>query len=131
MTVRLESIDEAWVDAGQVRLQQVIVNLLSNAMDAMATSPEKQITATLSQRREQVQLVIADTGPGLADIERAFEPFYTTKEIGASKGLGLGLSISYGIIGSFDGLLSVENLDQGGAAFTITLPASTSEEATS
>lgn len=125
----VEAIPEAWVDAGQVRLQQVIVNLLSNAMDAMTDSAHKQITVDLSQRRDQVQLVVSDTGPGLADIERAFEPFYTTKEIGASKGLGLGLSISYGIIGSFGGLLSVENLNQGGAAFTITLPSIISQEA--
>ncbi len=98
-------------------------------MDAMADSPRKEISVSLSQRRGQVQLVVSDTGPGLADIERAFEPFYTTKEIGASKGLGLGLSISYGIVGSFGGLLSVENLDQGGAAFTITLPSIATQEA--
>ncbi|WP_298260491.1 ATP-binding protein [uncultured Litoreibacter sp.] len=119
----LHSVPHAWVDAGQIRLQQVIVNLLSNAMDALSDCESKKITVTLSQHRKQVQLVISDTGPGLKDIERAFEPFYTTKDIGASKGLGLGLSISYGIVGSFGGLLSVENLDQGGAAFTITLPA--------
>ncbi|SFR40365.1 sensor histidine kinase [Litoreibacter janthinus] len=129
VSVKVETLPEAWVDAGQVRLQQVIVNLLSNAMDAMTHSVPKEITVSLSQRRGQVQLVITDTGPGLADIERAFEPFYTTKEIGASKGLGLGLSISYGIIGSFGGLLSVENMDHGGAAFTITLPALTMQEA--
>lgn len=129
VSLKVDTIPHAWVDAGQVRLQQVIVNLLSNAMDALIDSPCKEITISLSQRREQVQLVVSDTGPGLADIERAFEPFYTTKEIGASKGLGLGLSISYGIIGSFDGLLSVENLDAGGAAFTITLPALATQEA--
>ncbi|MEP3346632.1 MAG: ATP-binding protein [Litoreibacter sp.] len=125
----VDSIPNAWVDAGHVRLQQVIVNLLSNAMDAMSETPTKQISVSLSQHREQVQLVVADTGPGLSDVERVFEPFYTTKEIGASKGLGLGLSISYGIIGSFNGLLSVENLADGGAAFTITLPAITRQEA--
>lgn len=125
----VDAVPDAWVDAGQVRLQQVIVNLLSNAMDAMADTPVKQIETTLSLHRGQVQLVVSDTGPGLADIERAFEPFYTTKEIGASKGLGLGLSISYGIIGSFGGLLSVENLETGGAAFTITLPALSAQEA--
>lgn len=129
ITLKVDTASQVWVDAGQVRLQQVIVNLLSNAMDAMTDSKRKEITVSLSQRRDQVQLVIADTGPGLADIERAFEPFYTTKEIGASKGLGLGLSISYGIIGSFGGLLSVENMDNGGAAFTISLPALAMQEA--
>ncbi|RLJ59529.1 two-component system C4-dicarboxylate transport sensor histidine kinase DctB [Litoreibacter meonggei] len=129
ISLKVDAAPEVWVDAGQVRLQQVIVNLFSNAMDAMTDSPRKEITVSLSQRRDQVQLVVSDTGPGLSDIGRAFEPFYTTKEIGASKGLGLGLSISYGIIGSFGGLLSVENLDGGGAAFTITLPALSTQEA--
>ncbi len=129
VTLNVTTAPEAWVDAGQVRLQQVMVNLLSNAVDALTDCARKEITVSLSKRRDQVQLVISDTGPGLADIERAFEPFYTTKEIGASKGLGLGLSISYGIIGSFGGLLSVENLTTGGAAFTITLPALSTPEA--
>lgn len=111
-----------WVEAGQVRLQQVIINLLSNAMDALAESPVKDIFVELSTEGDHTKLVVRDTGPGLADTSRAFEPFYTTKEIGASKGLGLGLSISYGIIGSFGGTLSVENARAGGAVFTITLP---------
>ncbi|EPX81634.1 ATP-binding protein [Litoreibacter arenae] len=126
---KVDTITDAWVDAGHVRLQQVIVNLLSNAMDALGDSAVKEISVSLTRRRGQVQLVIADTGPGLADIDRAFEPFYTTKEIGASKGMGLGLSISYGIIGSFGGLISVENLEGSGAAFTVTLPALTLQEA--
>lgn len=130
VVLQVSTLPDIWVDAGQVRLQQVIVNLLSNAMDAMSDSPRKEISVTLSLRRGQVQLVITDTGPGLSDIERAFEPFYTTKDIGASKGLGLGLSISYGIIGSFNGLLSVENLEHGGAAFTISLPACAPQETT-
>jgi len=110
------------VEAGHVRLQQVIVNLLSNAMDAMAEHPQKSIWVELACRAGSAHLVVRDTGPGLAEPSRAFEPFYTTKEIGASKGLGLGLSISYGIIGSFGGTLAVQNLEGGGAAFTITLP---------
>jgi len=95
------------VEAGHVRLQQVIVNLLSNAMDAMAEHPQKSIWVELACRAGSAHLVVRDTGPGLAEPSRAFEPFYTTKEIGASKGLGLGLSISYGIIvtADFDGVI--------------------------
>lgn len=110
------------VRVGQVRLQQVVVNLLSNAIDAVADRAQKVITIDLSQDPSQVFVKISDTGSGLNDIERVFEPFYTTKEIGASKGLGLGLSISYGIIGSFGGDLKARNLENGGAEFTIILP---------
>ncbi len=111
------------VRAGQVRLQQVIVNLLSNAVDAMAEAPVREISIHIERHAKNIVLTVVDTGPGLQDVDRVFEPFYTTKEIGASKGLGLGLSISYGIIGSFGGELSARNLDHGGAEFKIVLPA--------
>lgn len=105
---------------GQVRLQQVLVNLISNAMDAVAEVDHKRVEVALSSGN-QIRLTVSDTGLGIADPDRVFEPFYTTKEVGASKGLGLGLSISYGIIGSFGGELSCRNLDAG-CVFTITLP---------
>jgi two-component system C4-dicarboxylate transport sensor histidine kinase DctB len=110
-----------FVQAGKVRLQQVVVNLLSNAIDAMIGQPTRHITLDL-QVDDQVRVTIRDTGPGLADPKRVFEPFYTTKDIGMSKGLGLGLSISYGIVGSFGGTLSATNTQDGGAIFTISLP---------
>jgi two-component system C4-dicarboxylate transport sensor histidine kinase DctB len=110
------------VQAGNVRLQQVIVNILTNAVDAMADQAEKIIYIDLFETGDFAHLTIADNGPGLAEVERVFEPFYTTKDIGASKGLGLGLSISYGIIGSFRGDLKASNLDTGGAEFTVVLP---------
>lgn len=108
------------VMGGPVRLQQVIVNLMNNAMDAMAEGDEKQLSLSVEQQADTVRLRVADTGAGLADPERVFEPFYTTKDVGASKGLGLGLSISYGIIGSFGGQLSCRNLDRG-AEFCVEL----------
>ena len=114
--------EPVWVLGGQVRLQQVIVNLLSNAMDAMEDGGE--ITLEMAHDGGRVVLDIRDTGAGLDDPARVFEPFYSTKDIGASKGLGLGLSISYGIIGSFGGDLSARNLDSGGAGFRISLNAS-------
>ncbi len=110
------------VMGGQVRLQQVLVNLISNALDAMADQDNKVIHLTTSATPRNAVLTIRDTGPGIADPERVFEPFYTTKDLGASKGLGLGLSISYGIVGSFGGQLSCANAPGGGAVFTIELP---------
>jgi two-component system C4-dicarboxylate transport sensor histidine kinase DctB len=115
------SIDPAMVMGGHVRLQQVIINLLTNALDAMDNLNPKIIFIDLSQINNTIQMSLRDTGAGLVDPERVFEPFYTTKEIGASKGIGLGLSISYGIIGSFGGEMICNNHDQGGAQFTISL----------
>ena len=111
------------VIGGPVRLQQVIVNLMTNAADAMIDSPNKTLILTLEQTTEWVILNVADTGPGLEAPDRVFEPFYTTKDIGASKGLGLGLSISYGIIGSFGGALSCRNTSNG-AEFSVQLKVS-------
>jgi len=111
-----------YVLGGEVRLQQVVVNILSNAQDALTEVEEKRIAIEIGTHGSDAVLSISDTGPGIPDPSRVFEPFYTTKELGASKGLGLGLSISYGLIGSFGGELSCANRDGGGAVFTIRLP---------
>lgn len=109
------------VAGGPVRLQQVIVNLMTNAIDAMSGQPEKILSLKVEENTDVVRLRVADTGSGLADPSRVFEPFYTTKDVGASKGLGLGLSISYGIIGTFGGSLNCRNLDPVGAEFCVEL----------
>jgi len=111
----------ALVMGGHVRLQQVILNLMTNAIDAMSGSTEKKIEFELLRTNKSINLIIRDTGNGLEHPERVFEPFYSTKDIGASKGMGLGLSISYGIIGSFGGDMTCRNSPDGGAEFTITL----------
>ncbi|MDD9978471.1 MAG: ATP-binding protein [Boseongicola sp.] len=116
--------DEVSVDAGRVRLQQVIVNILGNAMDAIDGQPEKTIDIDLATTSTAAVLSIRDSGPGLEDPERVFDPFYSTKDPGGSSGMGLGLAISHGIIGSFGGTLSCRNRPNGGAEFTITLPLS-------
>lgn len=108
------------VMGGPVRLQQVVVNLMSNGMDAMADADQKVLGLRVDVGAETVRIYVTDTGSGLADPDRVFEPFYTTKDVGASKGLGLGLSISYGIIGSFGGQLSCRNLEVG-AEFCVEL----------
>ena len=112
------------VVAGPVRLQQVLVNLLTNAADAVEAEPMKRISLRARREGGDVVIRISDTGagvpPGLA--ERIFDPFFSTKGVG--KGLGLGLSISYNIIKDFGGDLSVVNGNDGGAEFVIRLRAS-------
>ncbi|OJU28480.1 MAG: hypothetical protein BGN89_12900 [Alphaproteobacteria bacterium 64-6] len=105
-----------------VQLEQVVVNLLLNALDAVsdATSPWVRIRARSTP--ETIVLAVADNGHGIpADLlERIFDPFVTTKPVG--KGLGLGLSISYGIVQGVQGQIYATNLPEGGAEVTVELP---------
>lgn len=107
--------------AGRVRLEQVVLNLLSNAVDALSNSSEKRVIIALTSRDNQAILSVTDSGPGIENPFRVFEPFYTTKELGASKGLGMGLALSHGLITRFGGTLTCRNLESG-AEFTISLP---------
>ncbi len=107
-----------------IQMEQVIINLLTNARDAIENHHgEKKITVRIVGENGNVQITVEDTGGGIPEnvIERVFEPFYTTKELG--KGTGLGLSVSYGIIRDMNGSIEVENTGAG-AKFTITLPTS-------
>ncbi|GAA3872291.1 sensor histidine kinase [Celeribacter arenosi] len=117
-----------WVRGGEVRLQQVVVNLLSNAADAMRDSPQKRIEIDITGS-DPVRLSVRDTGPGISEPDKIFDPFYTTKEVGASEGMGLGLSISYGLVQSFGGEIRGSNRPTGGAEFTIDLTAAKMREA--
>ncbi len=106
-----------WVMGGEVRLGQVFVNLINNAADAMTGQVGKAITVEMEVGARLVVRVI-DTGPGIADPEKVFEPFYSTKEVG--EGMGLGLSISYGLVESFGGRIRGENAETG-ACFMVEL----------
>lgn len=110
-----------WVRAGYVRLQQVIINLVLNALDAMSDQKIPRITISTNCIDGKVLVKVIDQGPGIEPtaIDYIFDPFFTTKEIG--HGLGLGLSISYNIIKDFDGQLTAKNSAAGGAEFTIML----------
>ena len=110
-----------FVMAGKVRLEQVVLNLVSNALDAMQSAKNKVLTVIMEEQGDQINLSMRDTGGGIKEPERVFEPFYTTKELGSSKGLGMGLSLSFGIVSRFGGQLTCRNT-QNGAEFTITLP---------
>ncbi|MFN3273735.1 MAG: ATP-binding protein [Paracoccus sp. (in: a-proteobacteria)] len=107
--------------AGPVRFQQVIVNLLSNALDALEGREDGQIRISAREAGDRLVLRISDNGPGVPQglEERIFDPFFSTKGVGA--GLGLGLSISFNIIKDFGGELRVVR-ESGGAAFEIDLP---------
>ena len=107
--------------AGPIRFQQVLINILTNAIDAVSGSTDPLVELTARQTGERVALTVRDHGPGIASGlgERIFDPFFSTKGVG--KGLGLGLSISYNIIKDFGGELFAENHAQGGAVFTIVL----------
>ena len=111
----------ALVRGGEVRLVQVVVNLISNAADAMAASTDRHIEIAIAEAGARLLLSVRDTGPGIAEPERVFDPFYSTKEVGAGEGLGLGLSISYGLVQSFGGNIRGRNHPGGGAEFTVEL----------
>ncbi|CAN7208304.1 ATP-binding protein [Pseudoduganella sp. LjRoot289] len=104
------------------RLEQVLLNLMTNALDSMARCPVRELRLDVSSSPEQVRIRVADTGPGLSDEARArlFEPFYTSKPQG--EGLGLGLAISEQIIRDFGGSLQAEQASAG-ACFVIELKA--------
>lgn len=104
------------------RLEQVLINLIGNALDAMDGQPAPCIELDCAGRDGQALLSVRDHGPGLdeAALSHLFEPFFTTKAAGV--GLGLGLTISAGIVRDFGGTLSGANHPEGGAVFTLELP---------
>ncbi len=107
------------VMADRIRLEQVIINLLRNALDATKTSAEPQVDILLSLG-ETVTLTVRDNGHGIEDLINLFEPFYTTKKPG--DGVGLGLAISSGIVNDLGGRLTARNAVGGGAVFEVQLP---------
>ncbi len=113
------------------RLEQVFVNLLINARDAIEENVErhagenidKRISLTTRRDGDYVTIEVRDTGTGIPKpiLEKIYEPFFTTKRVG--KGTGLGLSISYGIVQDYDGSIRVETEENKGANFIIRFPA--------
>src|SRR5262249_37995584 len=122
--VRIEEdiAPDLWVLGHAIQLEQVILNLVRNALDALAGRAEPWIRLAASAEADSVFIAVADNGAGVpADqIARMFDPFFTTKPVG--KGLGLGLSISYGIVQDFGGQISATNRPEGGAELTVELP---------
>src|SRR5437667_6135001 len=114
--------EEPVVLGSPIQLEQVFLNLLTNARDALADAPRKAIRISGAIVAGAVEVVVADTGHGIPpELERRiFDPFFTTKEVG--QGMGLGLSITYGIIKEHGGTISVVSSPGEGAAFLIHLP---------
>ena len=103
------------------QLQQVFLNLVNNAVDAiLEESGEGDLWIRTEAKNGRLFIEFRDSGPGVKEPSRVFDPFYTTKPVG--KGTGLGLSICYGIITEHDGTIAVRNREPRGAAFTIELP---------
>ena len=121
------------IRVSQSELQQVLLNLINNALDAMEKTGGN---LNISSRREQSGIIvgdhiiieIVDDGPGIpsANLKRIFDPFFTTKPVG--KGTGLGLSICYGIIKKMGGNIEVKSVVDGGTTFKIKMPLSKKEE---
>jgi two-component system C4-dicarboxylate transport sensor histidine kinase DctB len=111
--------EPAIVQADPLRLEQIIVNLLRNALDAVRHRDDREVKILLAQG-EMILLSIEDNGGGLKDPDKLFEPFYTTKKPG--EGLGLGLAISAGFAAELGGRLIARNAPDGGAVFELLLP---------
>jgi C4-dicarboxylate-specific signal transduction histidine kinase len=121
--VKLQLDDrEPQVMGNAIQLEQVFLNLLTNARDALGSADQKLIEITSHTERDALTIVFTDSGPGIppGHERRVFDPFFTTKEVG--EGTGLGLSITYGIIRDHDGVIQVHNSPGKGATFVIELP---------
>jgi two-component system C4-dicarboxylate transport sensor histidine kinase DctB len=111
----------AWVRGDAIRLEQVLINLLRNALDALQGIACKRLEIRLEADEQLWRLSVCDNGPGIAEehLGQVFDPFFTTKPVG--DGLGLGLAVSFAIVHESAGRLSAEN-GSTGAVFTLTLP---------
>ena len=115
--------DELVVLGNAIQLEQVIINLLTNARDALADAPMRRIRlASALTKNDRVRITVSDSGPGIPPglEQRIFDPFFTTKEVGM--GTGLGLSITYGIVKEHGGSIEVTSGPGEGACFEIELP---------
>jgi C4-dicarboxylate-specific signal transduction histidine kinase len=122
--------DDLIVLGNPIQLEQVFINLLTNARDALVSSDRKLIRIATALDGEQIRITFRDTGPGIPrELEqRIFDPFFTTKEVGT--GTGLGLSITYSIVKEHGGEIAVRPGRGGGAGFLIELPAAGEEPPT-
>ncbi|WP_460318862.1 sensor histidine kinase [Pseudomonas ogarae] len=111
----------AWVRGDAIRLEQVLINLLRNALDAMVGQPLKRLEVRLEADEQLWRLTVSDSGTGIAEehLAQVFDPFFTTKAVG--DGLGLGLAVSFAIIHESGGRLTADNHEHG-AVFCVTLP---------
>jgi PAS domain S-box-containing protein len=116
------SCEEPMVLGNAIQLEQVFINVLTNARDAVEQAPDKRIAIVGAVRETHIDVMVTDTGSGIpTELQsRIFDPFFTTKEVG--RGTGLGLSISYGIIKEHQGEIEVQSEPGKQTTFTIRLP---------
>ena len=108
---------------GEDELKQIVLNLLNNSIDALEESRERIIRIRAYRKNNRIRFAFEDSGPGFSDLNRAFDPFYTTKPVG--KGTGLGLSICYGIVRECGGDIHLSNREPYGATVTVEIPSAT------
>jgi two-component system C4-dicarboxylate transport sensor histidine kinase DctB len=122
VTIETDIPPSLFIKGYAVQLEQVIVNLLQNALHAVADAEKPSIQLKASASDTTVRISVIDNGSGIPQehLDQIFDPFFTTKAIG--KGLGLGLSISYGIVRDFNGEIRAVNRPEGGAEMIIELP---------
>jgi signal transduction histidine kinase len=121
--IRLESriepnLPQIWGNVNQ--LFQCCVEIIGNATDALEEVGGGAFSVSVLQEGDELVMEFSDSGPGIRDPQRIFDPFYTTKPVG--KGMGLGLSVTYGVVRDHQGQISCENLPAGGAAFELRFP---------
>ena len=116
---RIVPDEDVEIMGDRVRVEQVIINLLRNALDATESVSDPEIEIILAAG-ETATLTVRDNGPGIENLDDLFEPFFTTKQPG--DGVGLGLAISSGIVSDLGGRLSARNGQDGGAVFEVQLP---------
>jgi signal transduction histidine kinase len=112
------NLPRVWGDGHQ--LFQTFVQIVENALDALEDAGGGLLRVTAGRQGEQVVVQFSDSGPGVKEPDRVFDPFYTTKPIG--KGTGLGLSAVYGVVQDHKGLITCQNKPEGGALFVLVLP---------
>jgi signal transduction histidine kinase len=112
-------LPQIWGDVNQ--LFQCCVEIIGNATDALEEVGGGTLSVSVIEEGDELVMEFSDSGPGIRDPQRIFDPFYTTKEVG--KGMGLGLSVTYGVVQDHQGEISCENRPEGGAVFVLRFPA--------
>ena len=118
MTVRTERTQDVRAQINPIRIQQVLLNLVKNAVHATENSPNAAVTICCTAANGYVEVQVKDNGTGMAAPEKVFDSFYTTK----SFGIGIGLKICRSIVEACGGRITAENGLEGGAVLTFTLP---------
>jgi PAS domain S-box-containing protein len=128
--IRATIEEEVWLFGNPGRFQQVLINILNNARDAIKTMKQPQIQVELQKRNQHIEIIIQDNGPGIApDIrQKIFDPFFTTKEV--NEGTGIGLSIVHSILEEHKGKIQLDDQVKIGCRFIIELPISQKEIST-